>query len=97
MLFTIFSEFTVCRCVGWPAPLLLTYKESFFSWRDWYAFFQFQKNGRDFEKLGKALQPDELTATLGLMTLEQKHLYLEKAFEEHLDMYSPVIERLAID
>ena len=62
-----------------------------------YAFFQFQKNGRDFEKLGKALQPDELTATLGLMTLEQKHLYLEKAFEEHLDMYSPVIERLAID
>ena len=62
-----------------------------------YAWFLFQKNGRDFEKLGKALNPDELTATMGCMNLEQRHLYLEKAFEEHVDMYGHVIERLAVD
>lgn len=54
----------------------------------------FQKNGRDFEKLQKALRPDELSATLSCMTLEQRHQYLEKAFEEQVDIYRHVIERL---
>ena len=57
----------------------------------------FQKNGRDFEKLGKALNQEELTATLGCMTLEQRHAYLETEFEEHLKMYNKVIDRLVED
>ena len=56
--------------------------------------FFFQKNGRDFEKLGKALNQDELKATLGCMTLDQRHMYLENEFEEHLKMYNHVIDRL---
>ncbi|KAH3703489.1 histone acetyltransferase type B catalytic subunit-like [Dreissena polymorpha] len=54
----------------------------------------FQKNGRDFEKLQKALAPDELSATLSCMTLPQRHQYLEKAFEDTTEVYSRVIERL---
>ncbi|XP_045209831.2 histone acetyltransferase type B catalytic subunit-like [Mercenaria mercenaria] len=54
----------------------------------------FQKNGRDFEKLQKALRPDELSATLSCMSLEQRHQYLEKAFEEQTEVYRHVIERL---
>ena len=57
----------------------------------------FQKNGRDFEKLQKALKPDELSATLSCMSLEQRHQYLEKAYQEHLEMYEHVIERLNRD
>ncbi|XP_060573241.1 histone acetyltransferase type B catalytic subunit-like [Ruditapes philippinarum] len=54
----------------------------------------FQKNGRDFEKLKKALKPDELSATLSCMSMEQRHQYLEKAFEEQIEVYRHVIERL---
>ncbi|KAK3612177.1 hypothetical protein CHS0354_016563 [Potamilus streckersoni] len=55
----------------------------------------FQKNGRDFQKLQRALHPDELNATLSCMSIEQRHCYLEKAFEEHVEMCRHVIERLA--
>lgn len=55
----------------------------------------FQKNGRDFQKFGKALNQEELRATLGCLTLDQRHMYLENEFEEHLTMYNHVIERLA--
>ncbi|WAR05561.1 HAT1-like protein [Mya arenaria] len=54
----------------------------------------FQKNGRDFEKLEKALMPDELSATLSCMTLQQRHQYLQKAFEELEEVYRHVINRL---
>ncbi|KAL5010392.1 hypothetical protein ScPMuIL_012697 [Solemya velum] len=56
----------------------------------------FQKKGRDFEKLQRALQPDELKQTLSCMSLEQRHLYLEKAFEEQLEIYEHIIERLSL-
>ncbi|KAL4228701.1 histone acetyltransferase 1 [Mactra antiquata] len=54
----------------------------------------FQKNGRDFEKLQKALKPEELSTTLSCMSMEQRHQYLEKAFEEEIEQYKHVIERL---
>lgn len=54
----------------------------------------FQKNGRDFEKLQKALRPDELSAALSCVSVEQRQQYLEKAFEELLNDYRLVIDRL---
>ncbi|KAK3106449.1 hypothetical protein FSP39_020292 [Pinctada imbricata] len=54
----------------------------------------FQKNGRDFDKLQKTLLPDELSATLNSMNAEQRLQYLETSFQEHVDMYRHVIERV---
>ncbi|XP_046546607.1 histone acetyltransferase type B catalytic subunit-like [Haliotis rubra] len=56
----------------------------------------FQKNGRDFKKLEKALQPEELSQTLSCMSLEQRHLYLEKAFQDHVDVYRHILDRVTI-
>ncbi|XP_064615849.1 histone acetyltransferase type B catalytic subunit-like isoform X2 [Liolophura sinensis] len=55
----------------------------------------FQKNGRDFQKLNNALQPDELTATVNSLTREQRLGYLENTFNDHIDMYRHVLERIA--
>ena len=54
-----------------------------------------QKNGRDFEKLRKALNADELAATMTSLNSEQRISYLEKAYDEHVDMYRRVLERVA--
>ncbi|XP_033732888.1 histone acetyltransferase type B catalytic subunit-like [Pecten maximus] len=54
----------------------------------------FQKKGRDFDKLEKVLRPDELSATLSCLSKEQRLAYLENTFQENLDMYRHVIERL---
>ncbi|XP_048730537.2 histone acetyltransferase type B catalytic subunit-like [Ostrea edulis] len=55
----------------------------------------FQKNGRDFDKLKKVLQPDEFSATLSSITEDQRHQYLETTFQENVEMYRKVLERLA--
>ncbi|XP_062589118.1 histone acetyltransferase type B catalytic subunit-like [Saccostrea cucullata] len=55
----------------------------------------FQKNGRDFDKLKNVLRPDEFTATLSSITEEQRHQYLETTFQENVEMYRKVIDRLA--
>ncbi|KAJ8319622.1 hypothetical protein KUTeg_002824 [Tegillarca granosa] len=55
----------------------------------------FQKNGRDFQKLQQALRPDEFTAAMSSVSTEQRLQYLEKAFQEHVDMYRHIIERVA--
>jgi len=55
----------------------------------------FQKNGRDFEKLKRALQPTELSAVMANTTLEQRMEYLQKTYLEITDEYKHVIERLA--
>ncbi|OWF35869.1 histone acetyltransferase type B catalytic subunit-like [Mizuhopecten yessoensis] len=54
----------------------------------------FQKKGRDFDKLEKVLRPDELSATLSCLSKEQRLAYLENTFQENIDMYRHVIERL---
>ncbi|XP_069120366.1 histone acetyltransferase type B catalytic subunit-like isoform X2 [Argopecten irradians] len=54
----------------------------------------FQKKGRDFDKLEKVLRPDELSATLSCLSKEQRLAYLENSFQENLEMYQHVIERL---
>lgn len=56
-----------------------------------------QKNGRDFAKLRKALQPNELAATINNISLEQRFDFLEKEFQECVTEYRSVIERLARD
>lgn len=58
--------------------------------------FLLQKKGRDFDKLEKVLRPDELTATLSCLSKEQRLAYLENTFQENLDMYRHVLERLSI-
>ena len=58
-------------------------------------FCEFQKNGRDFEKLQRALQPNELAATMNNYTLEQRMDYLHKAYLEIVDEYKRIIERIA--
>jgi len=55
----------------------------------------FQKNGRDFQKLKRALEPTELAATLNNLSVEQRMEYLEKHYEEVITEYRAVIERLA--
>ncbi|XP_061178259.1 histone acetyltransferase type B catalytic subunit-like [Saccostrea echinata] len=55
----------------------------------------FQKNGRDFDKLKNVLRPDEFSATLSSITEEQRHQYLETTFQENVEMYRKVIDRLA--
>ncbi|PVD37263.1 hypothetical protein C0Q70_04260 [Pomacea canaliculata] len=55
----------------------------------------FQKSRRDFKKLERALGPEELAQTMSCMTQEQRHLILEKNFQEHVQMYRQVIDRLA--
>ena len=54
-----------------------------------------QKNGRDFQKLQRALNPTELAASVNNLTDEQRMEYLEKTFQETVDEYSKIIERLA--
>lgn len=54
----------------------------------------FHKNGRDFKKLENILNPEELSATLPNMTLEQRHLFLENQFQEFLGMYQHIVKRL---
>ena len=56
----------------------------------------FQKNGRDFEKLQRALNPMELAASMNNLTKEQRLEYLEKTFQETVEEYSKVIERLGM-
>ena len=58
-------------------------------------FLMFQKNGRDFQKLKRALEPTELAATLNNLSVEQRMEYLEKHYEEVITEYRAVIERLA--
>ena len=64
----------------------------FLSWVN----FIFQKNGRDFEKLQRALNPMELAASMNNLTKEQRLEYLEKTFQETVEEYSKVIERLGM-
>ncbi|ELT91757.1 hypothetical protein CAPTEDRAFT_145248, partial [Capitella teleta] len=53
----------------------------------------FQKRGREFDKLSKFLQPTELAATMNSQR-EQRLEYLQSTFEELLEEYQKVIERL---
>lgn len=55
----------------------------------------FQKNGRDFDKLKNVLRPDEFSATLSSITEDQRHQYLESTFQENVETYRKVIDRLA--
>lgn len=57
--------------------------------------YSLQKNGRDFDKLKKVLHPDEFSATLSSITEDQRHQYLESTFQENVETYRKVIERLA--
>ncbi|CAE1300785.1 HAT1 [Acanthosepion pharaonis] len=54
----------------------------------------FHKNGRDFKKLENILHPEELSATMPNMTTEQRHLFLEKQFQELLEIYQHIVKRL---
>ncbi len=54
-----------------------------------------QKNGRDFEKLQRALNANELAATMNNMSQEQRLDYLEKTFEEITTEYKHILERIA--
>ena len=54
-----------------------------------------QKSKRDFHKLEKALQPEELAQTLSCLTTEQRHMQLDKQFQELVTVYRHVIDRLA--
>ncbi|XP_041372189.1 histone acetyltransferase type B catalytic subunit-like isoform X2 [Gigantopelta aegis] len=56
----------------------------------------FQKNGRDFQKLERALQPEELSQTLGCMSTEQRITFLELSFEELMEHYRHVLDRISI-
>ena len=72
----------------------VAYVSLFMKVRNRFILLQFQKNGRDFDKLQKTLLPDELSATLNNMNTEQRLQYLESSFQEHLEMYRQVIERV---
>ncbi|KAK6183635.1 hypothetical protein SNE40_011071 [Patella caerulea] len=54
----------------------------------------FTKNRRDFQKLKKALNPQEIDETL-TVSEEKRMEYLERSFEEHIDMYRQVLDRIA--
>ncbi|XP_052822716.1 histone acetyltransferase type B catalytic subunit [Octopus bimaculoides] len=54
----------------------------------------FHKNGRDFKKLETILQPDELSATMPNLNAEQKYALLDKQFNETVQIYRHVIDRL---
>ena len=57
-------------------------------------FLKLQKNGRDFAKLKRALNSNELAATMTNLTLEQRMEYLDKEFEETINCYRQVLERM---
>jgi len=54
----------------------------------------FQKTQRDFKKLQKVLNDKELSATMNNLTAEQKMDYLEKTYNELVDEYRIVVDRL---
>ncbi|KAK7495641.1 hypothetical protein BaRGS_00013088, partial [Batillaria attramentaria] len=55
----------------------------------------FQRSWRDFQKLERALHAEELAQTMSCMTPEQRHLVLEKSFQDHVQIYRHVLDRLA--
>ncbi|XP_055901676.1 histone acetyltransferase type B catalytic subunit-like isoform X2 [Biomphalaria glabrata] len=55
----------------------------------------FLRNRRTYKKLEKSLSDEELSQTLGLMKKEQKFQYLENAFQEELNSYQHVLDRLS--
>ncbi|XP_076455980.1 histone acetyltransferase type B catalytic subunit-like [Babylonia areolata] len=54
----------------------------------------FQRNQRDYHKLERALQPDELAQMMSNMSAEQRHMVLEKQFQEHITLYKQILSRL---
>ncbi|KAL8561912.1 hypothetical protein ACOMHN_046702 [Nucella lapillus] len=54
----------------------------------------FQKSERDFSKLEKALQPEELAQMMSNVSAEQRHAALEKQYQEHVAEYRRIIARL---
>lgn len=56
--------------------------------------YRLQKNRRTFQKLEKTVNPEELQQTLGFMQKKQKYEFLEKAFQEELELYRHVIRRI---
>jgi len=57
----------------------------------------FQKNGRDFEKLKRALNPSELSSTLNSLTREQRLELLERQFQSCVNDYRLVLNRIDSD
>ena len=56
--------------------------------------YHLQKNGRDFEKLQRALNPNELAATLNNLTVDQRMEYLDKTFTETVSEYRHILDRV---
>ena len=61
-----------------------------------YIYF-LQKKGRDFDKFKRALDPNEFAAAMNNLSSDQRLEFLEKQFQECVDEYRAVVERLARD
>ena len=55
-----------------------------------------QKSGREMNKLNHLLQADEIHAALSPVTTEQRMAYLQKEFEDAVDQYRKILDRLQI-
>ena len=58
-------------------------------------FVNFQKNGREFEKLRRTLKPNELQATMTAVSGEQRLEILEEQYQECVREYMHVLDRIA--
>ncbi|XP_070535512.1 histone acetyltransferase type B catalytic subunit-like isoform X2 [Ptychodera flava] len=56
----------------------------------------YQKEKSDLEKMRKVLKPEELAATMAGHSLQERHQNLEKMFQEQMEDYRKIVERLAM-
>ena len=54
-----------------------------------------QKNQRELTKMMKCLRPEELVSHIRHIDTDVQHQELEKSYQEVLDEYRRIIERLA--
>lgn len=57
--------------------------------------FVAQKKQRDLAKMRKCLRPEELTNQMNQIEISMQHEQLEESFQELVEDYRRVIERLA--
>ncbi|XP_077993239.1 histone acetyltransferase type B catalytic subunit-like [Glandiceps talaboti] len=55
----------------------------------------YQKEKADLEKMRKVLKPEELAAAMAGQSLQERHQNLEKMFQELVEDYRKIVERLA--
>lgn len=60
-----------------------------------YVIYFVQKNQRELAKMRKCLRPEELVSHMSQMDTQTQHEELEKSYQDVVEDYRRIIERLA--